>query len=62
MNFDGDLSDKDSLVSFGHALIHLKKESKYRPNVSERVEVKEKPKVINNAFGNSFKTYKKSAI
>jgi hypothetical protein len=62
MNFDGDLSDKDSLVSFGHTLIHLKKESKYRPNVSERVEVKEKPKVTNNAFGMGFSNYKKSAI
>lgn len=62
MNFDGDYSDKDAIIAFLHALIHLKKESKYRPNVSERVEVKEKPKIVNNAFGMAFSNYKKSAI
>jgi hypothetical protein len=62
MNFDGDYSDKDAIIAFLHALIHLKKESKYRPNVSEKVEVKEKPKVTNNAFGMGFSNYKKSAI
>ena len=62
MNFDGDYSDKDAIIAFMHALIHLKKESKYRPNVSEPVEVKEKKKVIGNAFGMGFSNYKKSAI
>lgn len=62
MNFDGDYSDKDGIIAFMHALIHLKKESKYRPNISEPVEVKEKPKTINNAFGMGFTSNRKSAI
>lgn len=54
LSFDGDLSDKDAMVGFGHALAHLFKEKKFlRPiqtTDTEQVEVR-RPRETRTVFG-----------
>jgi hypothetical protein len=54
LSYEGKLGDKDTLVSFGHALVHLYKERNYIPRVSEKTEKPVSASEIAKAYSSGF--------
>lgn len=53
MQYDGDLSDKDSVVALSHAIVHLNKERKYTPYVATEEEHVKETRSTRSIFGTS---------
>ena len=63
LNYDGDLSDKDALVAFGHSITHLFKERKYAAPTKPKEVVEEVIKSrFKSAFGSAQKPRRKYVI
>jgi hypothetical protein len=65
MMFDGELGVCDAIVGFGHCLMHLYKDSRYRPQIYKDDKPKISQKIYENAFGfnsNNSNFTKKSII